>query len=157
MATEIERKFLVDTAAWQPRDGGTLYRQGYLSSVVERVVRVRVAGNAAKLTIKGATVGVSRLELEYDIPVDEALQLLTICEQPLVEKVRHTEVVGGKTWEVDVFLGANAGLVVAELELAAEDEPFERPPWITEEVSGDPRYYNNNLIRHPFERWGRVE
>jgi adenylate cyclase len=157
MAAEIERKFLVDTALWKPHGSGTLYRQGYLSSTKERVVRVRLAGDSAKLTIKGETSGITRVELEYDIPVTDAPALLELCEQPLIEKVRHVEVVGGKTWEVDVFLGANAGLVVAELELAAEDEPFERPPWVTKEVSGDPRYYNNNLIRHPFESWGRVE
>jgi adenylate cyclase len=149
---EIERKFLV-ASEWQPRDAGTLYRQGYLSSHPERVVRVRIAGDNAMLTIKGITTGVTRLELEYPIPLADAAQLLAICEQPLIEKHRHLEHHAGKRWEIDVFLGANAGLVIAELELASEDEPFERPPWLGAEVSGDPRYYNNNLIATPFTTW----
>ncbi len=152
MGAEIERKFLVDPA-WRPKDEGTYFKQGYLSSVKERVVRVRIAGPEAKLTIKGVTTGVSRAEYEYEIPLADAKELLDLCEQPLIEKRRHLEIVGGKQFEIDVFLGANAGLVIAELELAAEDEAFERPPWLGAEVSGDERYYNNNLIAHPFTTW----
>ncbi|MEO8699028.1 MAG: CYTH domain-containing protein [Kofleriaceae bacterium] len=148
MGAEIERKFLV-AASWQPTDAGTHFQQGYLNSDRERVVRVRLQGDSAKLTIKGVTTGVTRAEYEYDIPVDDAPALLALCEQPLIEKRRHLEQHGGKTWEIDVFLGANAGLVIAELELGSEDEAFERPPWLGDEVSGDPRYYNNNLIAHP--------
>ena len=151
-ATEIERKFLVEPS-WHPSDAGTLYRQGYLSSHPERVVRVRLAGDAAMLTIKGITTGVTRAEFEYPIPVDDAPALLALCEQPLIEKRRHVEVHAGKRWEIDVFSGANTGLVIAELELASEDEAFERPPWLGAEVSGDPRYYNNNLIANPYSRW----
>jgi CYTH domain-containing protein len=154
VSAEIERKFLV-APSWQPRDAGTPYRQGYLSSHPERVVRVRIAGDRAMLTIKGVTTGITRLELEYPIPVEDAAQLLPLCEQPLIEKRRHIEHLGGKRWEIDIFEGANAGLVIAELELASEAEPFEPPPWLGTEVSGDPRYYNSNLIANPFPKWGQ--
>ena len=153
MAIEIERKFLVDTAAWRPRDAGVYFKQGYLNSQRERVVRVRLHGESAKLTIKGITTGVTRAEFEYDVPVGDAIALLEMCEQPLIEKRRHLEPFAGKTWEIDVFLGDNAGLVIAELELAHEAEAFERPSWLGDEVSGDPRYYNNNLLARPFKTW----
>jgi adenylate cyclase len=153
MAHEIERKFVVDPAIWRPTGAGVLYRQGYLSSHPERVVRVRIQGTEAKLTIKGPTTGVTRLELEYDIPLADAGVLLPLCEQPLIEKHRHTELHDGKTWEIDVFHGDNDGLLVAELELAAEDEPFTVPPWAIREVSSDPRYYNSSLIRAPYSTW----
>jgi adenylate cyclase len=154
MAHEIERKFLVDVAAWKPVDAGTLFRQGYLSSHKERVVRVRIEGTAAKLTIKGATQGVTRVELEYPIPLADAeLMLTTLCEQPLIEKTRHKEQHGGNLWEIDVFHGDNDGLVMAELELASEDEMYETPAWVLREVSDDPRYYNSNLISAPYKSW----
>ena len=154
MAHEIERKFLVDVAAWKPAAAGTLFRQGYLSSHKERVVRVRIEGAVAKLTIKGATQGVTRIELEYPIPLyDAELMLKTLCEQPLVEKTRHKELHGGKLWEIDVFHGDNDGLVMAELELSAENEAYETPPWVIREVSDDPRYYNSNLIAAPYKCW----
>ena len=153
MGAEIERKFLV-ASTWKPTDAGTYFKQGYLSSVKERVVRVRIAGSKAKLTVKGITTGVSRAEFEYEIPVDDAAYMLDqLCEQPLIEKRRHLETVGGKQFEIDVFLGANQGLVIAELELSSEDEAFEKPPWLGAEVSGDERYYNNNLIARPFTTW----
>jgi len=151
MGSEIERKFLV--IDWKPRDEGTYFKQGYLSSVKERVVRVRIAGTKAKLTVKGVTKGVSRAEYEYEIPVGDAQEMLELCEQPLIEKRRHLETVAGKTFEIDVFLGANAGLIIAELELASEVEAFEKPPWLGDEVSGDERYYNNNLILRPYSTW----
>lgn len=154
MGTEIERKFLVDTTRWTPGDAGERLVQGYLSSVPERTVRVRIAGAHAKLTVKGLTRGISRLEFEYDIPVDDAeLMLRDLCERPLIEKRRHREHVGNRVWEIDVFAGDNAGLVIAELELASADEAFERPPWLRDEVSHDPRYYNANLIRAPYSSW----
>jgi adenylate cyclase len=153
MGQEIERKFLVDTARWHPAGDGVAYRQGYLSSHPERVVRVRLEGEAGKLTIKGPTAGVTRVELEYDVPRADAEQLLELCERPLIEKVRHTEEHGGKTWEIDVFAGDNEGLVVAEIELSSESETFERPPWATEEVSHDPRYYNARLVKAPYRTW----
>ncbi len=154
MAKEIERKFLVMTRAWTPRDGGTHYKQGYLNSQKERVVRVRIAGEKAMLTIKGLTKGVSRSEFEYPLPVEDAQALLDhICEQPVIEKHRHKEVHGGKTWEIDVFHGENDGLVVAELELKSEDETFAKPTWVGAEVSSDPRYFNSNLLKNPYKRW----
>ena len=154
MPEEIERKFLVDSAAWQPRDAGVLLVQGYLSSHPDRTVRVRVAGNDAWLTIKGRTTGVTRAEFEYPIPFADARRMLDeLCERTLIEKRRHRETVEGKTWEIDVFLGDNAGLVVAEIELAAPDEPFAVPPWATREVSDDPRYFNASLIAAPYSTW----
>jgi len=152
MSQEIERKFLVDPA-WKPASVGTAFRQGYLNSAKERVVRVRRAGDAAKLTIKGKTTGVTRAEFEYDIPVADAESLLALCEQPIIEKHRHLETFEGHTFEVDVFAGANAGLIVAELELTSEDEAFSKPPWLRAEVSDDPRYYNNNLMLKPYSTW----
>jgi CYTH domain-containing protein len=129
------------------------YRQGYLSTVKERTVRVRTVDDRGYLTIKGVTVGATRKEFEYDIPADDAVLLLELCEQPLVEKVRYKIPFGGLTWEVDEFEGVNQGLVVAECELSSEDQRIESPPWIGEEVTGDPRYFNSNLIAHPFTKW----
>ena len=154
MGVEIERKFLLAGDAWRGLGQAVLLRQGYLSSARERVVRVRIEGEQAMLTIKGANVGASRGEWEYPIPLADAVELLDgLCEQPLIEKVRHRIEHAGMVWEVDEFLGANAGLVVAEIELASEDQPFEKPDWVGAEVSGDARYYNANLIRHPFSQW----
>ncbi|PIG29597.1 CYTH domain-containing protein [Janthinobacterium sp. 35] len=154
MGVEIERKFLLQGDAWRGLGQAVLLRQGYLSSARERVVRVRIEGEQAMLTIKGANVGATRGEWEYPIPLADAVELLDgLCEQPLIEKVRHRIEHAGMVWEVDEFLGANAGLIVAEIELASEDQPFEKPDWIGAEVSGDARYYNANLIRHPFSQW----
>lgn len=154
MGKEIERKFVVDKAAWKPQDAGTHFKQGYLNSQKERVVRVRIEGDRAKLTIKGPSVGVTRSEFEYGIPVEDAAVLLdNLCEQPLIDKHRHKEIHGGKTWEIDVFHGDNEGLVVAEIELASEDEKFSRPAWAAREVSSDPRYFNSNLLKNPYRNW----
>jgi len=151
--TEIERKFRV-APEWQPPGKGTAYEQGYLSSVKERTVRVRIQGDEARLTIKGATKGVSRSEYEYPIPVDDAEAMLReLCEQPTIEKRRHVIEHDGRKWEVDVFGGENRGLVVAELELESEDAAFTKPDWVREEVSDDPRYYNANLVKHPYTKW----
>jgi adenylate cyclase len=154
MGVEIERKFLLQGDAWRGLGQAVLLRQGYLSSTRERVVRVRIEGEQAMLTIKGANVGATRGEWEYPIPLADAAELLDgLCEQPLIEKVRHRIEHAGMVWEVDEFLGANAGLIVAEIELATEDQPFEKPDWVGAEVSGDARYYNANLISHPFSQW----
>ncbi|AYM79683.1 inorganic triphosphatase [Janthinobacterium sp. HH103] len=154
MGVEIERKFLLQGDAWRGLGQTVLLRQGYLSSARERVVRVRIEGEQAMLTIKGANVGATRGEWEYPIPLADAVELLDgLCEQPLIEKYRHRIEHAGMVWEVDEFLGVNAGLLVAEIELASEDQPFEKPEWIGAEVSGDARYYNANLIRHPFSQW----
>ncbi|WP_426070727.1 CYTH domain-containing protein [Janthinobacterium sp. DSP2-3-3] len=154
MGVEIERKFLLQGDAWRGLGQAVLLRQGYLSSARERVVRVRIEGQQAMLTIKGANVGATRGEWEYPIPLADAVELLDgLCEQPLIEKYRHRIEHAGMVWEVDEFLGANAGLIVAEIELASEAQPFEKPGWVGAEVSGDARYYNANLIRHPFSQW----
>lgn len=154
MGVEIERKFLVTGDGWrQPPERQTRFSQGYLSSDAARTVRVRLAGERAFLTIKGATQGATRAEFEYAIPPADALALLKMCDGPVVEKVRHLCEYAGMTWEVDEFLGANAGLVVAEIELEAEDQPFARPGWLSEEVTGDARYVNANLAVHPFTSW----
>lgn len=154
MGVEIERKFLLEGGAWRTLGEPTLLRQGYLSADPARTVRVRIDGARAFLTIKGKSVGASRGEWEYPIPVEEAAELLDgLCQQPLVEKFRRRIVIGQHTWEVDEFLGANAGLVVAEIELASEDEAFEKPDWVGREVTGDARYFNSNLIRHPYSQW----
>ena len=153
MGKEIERKYLVRGEAWRKLAQGVRYRQGYLSTVKERTVRVRTVDDRGYLTVKGVTVGATRKEFEYDIPRADAASLLEMCEQPLVEKVRYKIPFGGLTWEVDEFEGANQGLVVAECELSSEDQRIELPPWIGEEVTADPRYFNSNLIAHPFSKW----
>jgi adenylate cyclase len=158
MATEIERKFLVDRTSWQPDPAtGTRYHQGYLSSEPGSTVRVRIAGDGGFLTIKGMTRGIARSEFEYPIPLADARQLLSeLCHHPLIEKIRYREPWDGLTWEVDVFEGENAGLIVAEIELPTPDWAFTRPPWIGREVSDDPRYFNAALSRNPYSRWGAV-
>lgn len=155
MATEIERKFLVRDASWREHaDAGTAYRQGYMAGAERASVRVRREGEQAFLNIKSATLGIRRLEFEYPIPPQEADTLLAqLCQQPLIDKTRYHVHHGRHIWEVDVFHGDNAGLVVAEIELQHEDEVFETPPWLGEEVSHDPRYYNVSLVRHPFKDW----
>jgi len=156
MAKEIERKFLVVGADWKKGVTGVPYRQGYLSTVKERTVRVRTVGPRGFLTIKGLTVGVTRSEFEYEIPpVDANAMLDALCERPLIEKNRYTIAHGGLTWEIDEFFGENQGLVVAEVELADEHQAVTLPPWVGAEVSGDPRYFNSNLIKNPYTRWTR--
>ena len=154
MGVEIERKFLLQGDAWRGLGQAVLLRQGYLSSARERVVRVRIEGEQAMLTIKGANVGATRGEWEYPIPLDDAADLLArLCQQPLIEKYRRRIDFAGNTWEVDEFLGANQGLVVAEIELDAEDQAFDKPDWIGAEVTNDKRYYNSSLIKLPFSAW----
>ncbi len=157
MGAEIERKFLVKTERWRDAVERSLpMRQGYLVGGKHASVRVRVSGDQAWLNIKGATLGVSRREYEYPIPVAEARELLDhLCERPLIEKVRHEITVGDHLWEVDEFSGDNAGLIVAEVELASEEEAFRMPDWAGQEVSDDPRYYNVSLVKHPYSEWER--
>ncbi|THU04041.1 CYTH domain-containing protein [Lampropedia puyangensis] len=152
MAIEIERKFLVTGDGFRNAPG-VRFSQGYLSHTPERTVRVRIAAEQAFLTIKGATHGATRLEFEYPIPLADAQALLALCGAGVIDKVRHTLVYQGKTWEVDVFAGANQGLVVAEIELQSEDESFAKPEWLGEEVTHDPRYYNANLSTSPYAHW----
>jgi adenylate cyclase len=154
MGVEIERKFLLRGEGWRALGEPVLLRQGYLSSQRERVVRVRIEGDTAMLTIKGRSVGASRGEWEYPIPLADAeVFLATLCEQPLVEKYRRRIDFGGLVWEVDEFLGVNAGLIVAEVELTAEDQVFDQPDWVGDEVTDDARYFNANLIRQPYSTW----
>ena len=152
MAFEIERKFLVLGEAWR-QGSGTLLAQGYLNRDKERTVRVRIAGKQAFLTIKGANAGATRAEFEYEIPLADARELLALSDGPVVQKSRRIIRHEGFDWEVDEFLGDNAGLVVAEIELQSEDQAFAKPDWVGREVTDDPRYYNSSLASHPYRLW----
>ena len=153
MALEIERKFLVNENNW--RNGqGTMYRQGYLNSAENRNVRVRVIDDRGYLTVKGISQGATRVEYEYEIPKPDAEDMLdNLCEQPLIIKKRFKIEFKGFVWEVDEFLGENQGLIIAELELESETQTFIKPEWIGEEVTGDPKYFNSNLIHRPYSKW----
>ena len=155
MPREIERNFLLRNDTWRASVESTQRLvQGYLPGMQTASVRVRIAGDDARLNIKSATLDVSRLEYEYPVPLEEAEEMLEcLCERPLIEKTRHYVRHAGHLWEVDVFAGDNAGLVVAEIELTAVDEAFERPSWVGDEVSDDPRYYNVCLVTRPFKDW----
>lgn len=154
MPKEIERKFLVANEGWQGEAEGVPFRQGYLSTDPERSVRVRIEGERANIAIKGKSVGPVRAEFEYEIPLTEATEMLdTLCKRPLIEKQRYTFFFGAHRWEIDVFAGDNAGLVVAEVELQDEHEAFEKPDWAGQEVTEDPRYFNVNLVDRPYRDW----
>ena len=153
MPLEIERKFLVDTRKWNPTVGGTRLVQAYLSIDPNPTVRIRIAGEKAFLTIKGRSKTISRPEFEYEIPVNEAQEMMKLAISSSVEKIRHKIIHAGFLWEVDVFSGKNEGLVIAELELESEDQAFPQPDWLLTEVSGDRRYYNSYLSEHPFREW----
>ncbi len=154
MGIEIERKFLVKGDAWRSRAEGTAYRQGYLNSVRERTVRVRTVDEKAFLTIKGPAAGSTRSEYEYEIPLaDDRAMLDVLVEKPIIEKTRYRVPFGGFIWKIDEFFGENAGLIVAEVELHSEGQAFSKPEWVDEEVTADSRYFNANLIHHPYCRW----
>jgi CYTH domain-containing protein len=154
MAVEIERKFLVKDDRWRSSNKGILYRQGYLSSDKNRVVRVRCAGSQAFLTVKGPNKGARRLEFEYEIPLNDANELLeTLCIRPFIEKYRFKIEYANLLWEIDEFIGENAGLVLAEVELAESVQKIELPDWIGAEVTGDAKYYNVSLVAKPFKHW----
>jgi CYTH domain-containing protein len=154
MAKEIERKFLVAHQAWRESVNTIhVFRQGYLSYDSERTVRVRATEVTGYLTIKGITEGLTRDEFEYEIPLADALALLQLCERPAIEKKRYIVPNGAHVWEVDVFEGVNEGLVVAEIELGSEDEAFDKPNWLGNEVSSDRKYSNSELSLHPFKDW----
>ena len=153
MGTEIERKFLVVGDGWRGLAEGTVIRQGYLSTVAQRTVRVRLAGDQAYLTVKGPSVGAARAEFEYEIPIADAEQLWAMFEGPLIEKIRYRIPAEEVVWEVDEFQGDNAGLLVAECELETADQEFARPEWLGNEVTDDARYYNANLSKQPFKNW----
>lgn len=155
MATEIERKFLLVNDDWRDLSTNRCeIIQGYLANTERGSIRIRLEGDEASLNIKSMTLGITRTEYDYPIPGEDARAMLRdLCMQPLIEKTRHYVDHGGHTWEIDEFAGANAGLVVAELELADHDESFARPSWLGEEVSHDPRYYNVCLVEHPYKDW----
>lgn len=155
MASEIERKFLVAGDAWRDGSPGIRMAQGYLTLDPDRTVRVRLAGGNAWLTVKGRTRGVTRAEFEYPIPPEDAREMLGMCLPSVIDKTRHRIPSGRHVWEIDVFHGANEGLVLAEVELADEDEAIQPPPWIGAEVSGDVRYYNASLAGSPYAEWPR--
>lgn len=155
---EIERKFLVRSDVYKNSATSQLRMvQGFLNTHPERTVRVRIMGNTALLTVKGAgnTSGTTRFEWETEIPVAEATNLIDLCEPIILEKVRFVVPVGKHFFEVDEFLGENKGLVIAEIELQHEDEPFEKPPWLGEEITGNIRYYNSQLSLKPYNQWNK--
>ena len=152
MAKEIERKFLTTDEQWRTATP-IYYCQGYLNRDKQRTVRVRIAGDKAMLTVKGLTTSASRDEFEYDIPIDDAKSMLAMCEQPLIEKNRRIVHHEGLDWEVDEFLGLNEGLIVAEVELESENQVFQTPKWVGDEVTNDPRYFNSSLSSKPFTKW----
>ena len=154
MAKEIERKFLVKNDDFKNNSVAVLFRQGYLSTDIDRVVRVRIEGNQAKLTIKGRNSGMTRDEFEYEIPVDQAKELLDkLCLKPIIEKYRYKVEVDNLIWEVDQFMGDNEGLIIAEVEVPSEDYRFDIPEWIDKEVTGIERYYNSYISQHPYKNW----
>jgi CYTH domain-containing protein len=154
MGREIERKFLVDTGRWQPPERGVAIRQGFIPTLGHTVVRIRRAGGEAFLTVKGEGSGFVRSEFEYPIPAADADQMLEeLCSRPFIDKTRYIVNFSGKTWEVDVFHRENQGLVIAEIELDEEGEQVKLPPWVTREVTDDPRYLNANLAKHPYGEW----
>jgi len=158
MGFEIERKFLVKNETYRQNSEATLYRQAYLCHLKERTVRVRVAKDKGFLTIKGATIGARRPEFEYDIPFSDAqIMIDSLCETDIVEKNRYLAAHDGMIWEVDEFLGLNAGLVVAEIELTDENQVFSVPDWVGVEITDDPKYYNSNLAKNPYCDWSKTE
>lgn len=159
MSIEIERKFLVSGDFLPEVESATRIVQGYICSQPGRTVRVRVRGEKGFLTIKGASdeKGMSRYEFEQMIPLADAERLLELCEPGVIDKVRYLVPARGHVWEVDVFHGENEGLVLAEIELSSEDEPFGKPVWLGEEVTGDRRYYNSMLTKHPFNQFNKLD
>jgi len=154
MGIEIERKFLIDKDLMGALKNGYQIKQGYIKTVDFTTVRVRIRDKEAFLTLKSKNKGTSRLEFEYPIPMKDANEMLeNLCQTSRIEKIRYLIPHEGHTWEVDVFEGENKGLIVAEIELKSEDESFVLPLWVKEEVSDDVRYYNSNLIEHPYNQW----
>jgi len=154
MGKEIEKKFLIINDDWRRLGKGEPYCQGYLNAEKGRTVRVRTINDRGILTIKGPSVGAARLEYEYDIPIEEALEMLKeLCYKPLIEKTRYKIPFAGFIWEIDEFTGENEGLIFSEIELEYEGQQFEIPPWVGKEVTDDSRYYNANLIKNPFSNW----
>ncbi|NQU67459.1 MAG: CYTH domain-containing protein [Candidatus Marinimicrobia bacterium] len=158
MPLEIERKYLVPDLGFTQNARHSTITQGYLFSDCHSVLRVRISDDTATLTVKKKISDMERLEYEYPIPLEHAKELIThFCEDRLIEKIRYLVDHEGKTWEIDEFLGANAGLIVAEIELNDKNEKFSLPPWVGEEVTHDGRYINSNLVKHPYSQWKIVK
>jgi len=154
VANEIERKFLIKDDSWRANATGIQYRQGYLSTVPERTVRIRTAGDKAFITVKGLSSGATRAEYEYEIPFADANEMLNrLCQQPLIEKIRYRIPFGGLTWEIDEFEGENRGLITAEVELKDEKQDVPIPGWAGQEVTGQSQYFNSSLVARPFSKW----
>ena len=155
MGLEIEKKFLLKEDSWKKQiASSTYYRQGYISSEAGRAVRIRTMENKAYLTIKGKTIGAVRNEHEYQIPYEDAIEMLDyLCEKPIIEKTRHKIMHKNLLWEIDEFEAENKGLIIAEVELEDEYQQIDLPPWIGEEVTTQEKYYNANLIKNPFSTW----
>ena len=154
MAREIERKFLVRDKRYRQMAEPVSYRQGYLSTARERIVRVRIRGKRAYLTVKGATNGITRSEYEYEIPPADAEHILEqLCKKPIIEKDRYEIECDDMVWQVDEFHGPNEGLVVAEVHLDREDQKITMPEWIDKEVSHEPKYFSSSLVQKPYSRW----
>jgi CYTH domain-containing protein len=155
MPLEIEHKYLVRKDLWYAvhKPNGVNIRQGYLLSDPEKTIRIRIAETSAFLTIKGPTKNATRSEFEYPIPLGEAEVLIQLCTLPVIEKVRYRMEHAGKIWEVDEFFGENEGLILAEIELIFAEEKYEKPAWVGDEVTNDPRYYNAYLAEHPYSGW----
>ena len=153
MAKEIERKYLVKNNDWQKLAQGVFYCQGYIPTTGKQTVRVRIVGEQGYLTLKGENIGQTRSEFEYPIPLADAQEMLaTLCDLPLIEKMRYKIPQGDLVWEVDQFLGDNTGLIIAEVELTDENQEIDLPEWIDCQVS-DPKYYNANLAKYPYSQW----
>ncbi|MDN5285512.1 MAG: hypothetical protein JWR38_1786 [Mucilaginibacter sp.] len=155
MGIEIERKFLVDAIQWQQlsKPVGTNFKQGYIVNDATKTIRIRVTDQYACLTFKGETLGFTRSEYEYTIPIEDGIEMLDKFAGPIIQKTRYCINFENKLWEVDVFSGDNEGLIVAEIELEQENEQFKLPHWVTQEVTGQEKYYNSNLSAHPFKEW----
>ena len=154
MATEIERKYLLKNDSWkQEVSSKNKIIQGYLSSKPERTVRIRITKNKGFVTIKSKNIGSLRKEFEYEIPIEDAKELILLCEKPIIQKTRYIVEYSSHIWEIDIFEGENQGLEVAEIELSQENEEFSIPDWIGPEVTNESKYYNSQLIINPFMNW----
>jgi len=154
MAKEIERKFLIDISGVESIGSGSRIKQGYISTTDNTAVRIRVSGAVAYLTLKGENQGVTRSEFEYEIPIEDANEIIKeLCSGPVIDKTRYLVEYGSHTWEIDVFHGDNDGLIVAEVELESETEEVDLPKWVINEVTGEVKYYNTSLWDNPFNKW----
>ena len=154
MAKEIERKFLIDISGIESIGSGSRIKQGYISTTDNTAVRIRVSGAVAYLTLKGENQGATRSEFEYEIPIEDANEIIKeLCSGPVIDKTRYLVEYGSHTWEIDVFHGDNDGLIVAEVELESETEEVDLPKWVINEVTGEVKYYNSSLLNNPFNKW----